>query len=331
MTETIAIVAIPQERSRIHKISTEKRAHMTLLFLGENTPDVDLELIRGHVEHVAKQSFGNLYMEVSERGVLGDDKADVLFLSKKSLWFQNANHLRNQLLQNEVINKLFHSTDQYPEWLPHVTLGYPKSPAKEKVDEDYISFDRLALWVGDYTGEEFKLSSSDNVVESDWTMHSNDDLIDNVLMHYGVKGMKWGRRKSESSGGKESAVSRLKKKLAGPDGPEDVSVTVTPGKRVSTTGGRKQNASDDAITAAKSKQVAKKSSIDALSNQELQALVTRMNLEQQYSQLSEKNKSAGRKTVEKLLGAPTDGVQEEVYNRAKRAGARIAVKMITGI
>lgn len=38
--------------------------------------------------------------------------------------------------------------DQFPTWIPHVTLGYPDSPAAEKDIPEEITFDRLAVWRG---------------------------------------------------------------------------------------------------------------------------------------------------------------------------------------
>jgi hypothetical protein len=106
------------------------------------------------------------------------------------------------------------------------------------------------------------------------------------LFHYGVKGMKWGVRRDRS--GRDS-------------GPEDVTIKTTPGKKVQTRGGRRQEVSEDAVKTAISKQKAKSSTTDALSTKELQELVTRMNLEQQYSRLSEGQQSAGKKFVSNLL------------------------------
>jgi hypothetical protein len=101
--------------------------------------------------------------------------------------------------------------------------------------------------------------------------------IDEVLVHFGVKGMRWGVRKDRP----------------GTTGGEPVTIRVRAGKRVVTTGGHGHAPSEDALRVADSRQKARKSSTDALSTQELQALVTRMNLERQYSQL--KPTPAGQK------------------------------------
>lgn len=93
---------------------------------------------------------------------------------------------------------------------------------------------------------------------------------DDFLAHYGVKGMKWGVRRAE----------RAEKKAQK----------------------RYENSSEDSRAAQDATKKIKKGSVDALSNKELQALVTRMNLEQQLSGLQEKTKtkSVGRKFAEEI-------------------------------
>lgn len=92
------------------------------------------------------------------------------------------------------------------------------------------------------------------------------------LAHWGVRGMKWGHRRSKE----EISADR-----------QQVEVKVKAGKGVvKTSGGKELQPHEDAINAKASKQRARASTTDALSNQELQALVTRMNLEQQYSRLA---------------------------------------------
>lgn len=105
------------------------------------------------------------------------------------------------------------------------------------------------------------------------------NTADDVLMHFGRIGMKWGKHTFSTGGSKA---------------PTDVAVTVRPGRHVKTSGGTGQTSSEDAITVAKSKQTAKKSSLDSLSNKELQAVVTRMNLTQQYHTLKTNDTAIGK-------------------------------------
>jgi len=90
--------------------------------------------------------------------------------------------------------------------------------------------------------------------------------VDDFLEHYGVKGMKWGVRRDRPS---------------------------VPGSKDHETA----SALRTKVTAGGTK---------ALSNQELQTLVNRMNLEQQYSRLNPQTKSAGAQLAESVLraGAP---------------------------
>lgn len=98
--------------------------------------------------------------------------------------------------------------------------------------------------------------------------------LDEVLAHYGVKGMHWGVRRSEAQLAKSS----------------------------------KSTDSEDATTAKAAASKAKSHGTDSLSNKELQSLVNRMNLEQQYSKLNSKSsdhssslKSQGSKFAKDLL------------------------------
>lgn len=113
------------------------------------------------------------------------------------------------------------------------------------------------------------------------------------LLHYGVKGMQWGVVRDRAS-----------KKVDGLRNPQPTPVTTiaTPGKRVKATGGTLQPASEDAIKARAARQLASKSTIDALSTKELQDVVQRMNLEQQYSRLTAKPDNKAQQFVNKLLG-----------------------------
>lgn len=101
-----------------------------------------------------------------------------------------------------------------------------------------------------------------------------------ALAHHGVKGMKWGVRKERKP---------------------TVTVTQKPGRRLKAEGGYNRKASVDAVRAVKAKQIAKKSSIDALSNEELRNLVARMNLEQQYERMSHNERNIGQKVVGQLV------------------------------
>jgi hypothetical protein len=124
------------------------------------------------------------------------------------------------------------------------------------------------------------------------------ESLEEVLAHHGIKGMKWGVRRSRAV-------------LARQNSPHGVS--------------------EDAMKAktAKSK-VHKRSNADALSNQELQHLVTRMNLEKQLKSLqgpSKKQKgakfvtdilvSAGKQSASTLVKSQLDAQIAAALNKKK--------------
>lgn len=242
----LVIVALPSEDDRVRKVSSEKELHLTLLYLGKNEFDSSqLTLIEGYVEHAAS-FLPPFFLDVESRGELGDKKADVLFFNKK--WTKEIEEFRGNLLRNDLISTAHDSTEQFPEWIPHLTMGFPNAPAKK--DEQFwgVSFDRVALWIGDSTGPTFQLKFKDYDVEVSMSQTERDrTTMDGLLKHYGIKGMKWGVRRTNPSGASSTPRSDDKK-------------------------------SADA-TAAKIKTGGTKS----LSNKELQDFLTRMDLERRYN------------------------------------------------
>lgn len=273
----VVIVAIPAEDDLVWQISSEKVPHLTLLFLGEDGSVQNVGKIAEFLEHAANTSLTRFYLDVDRRGTLGDDEADVVFFEGWDL--PELKQFRGHLLQEPNISKAFLAAEQFPVWDPHLTLGYPKTPAKPPQDRydriHSVEFDRVALWIGNYEGPEFQLKRR-NYMEV-----SMSDTVDDLL-HYGVKGMKWGKRKDRS--------------------PTEVTVTTTKKGRVKTAGGANQPAHAEAVVARVAAQKAKKSGLDALSNQELQTLARRLELEQKVSKIGEDRISGqGRAFVKALM------------------------------
>lgn len=94
-----------------------------------------------------------------------------------------------------------------------------------------------------------------------------DADLDDILEHFGIKGMHWGVRRSRAADGR----------VRGPSRPTRPGI------------------SSDAAKAKTSHTTAKTHGLDALSNPDLQHLVSRMNLEQQYTRLT-----SGEKTTSKV-------------------------------
>lgn len=125
------------------------------------------------------------------------------------------------------------------------------------------------------------------------------EFVGDFLEHFGVKGMRWGVRRTRE----ERAMDKAQKKIEA----KKVKIEVTEGNGIKTKGGKRRTASDDAIVAAVGKQIAKKSGTDALSNEELKRVVERMNLESQFAKLSKGQKSKGEEFVDSFMKnlAPT--------------------------
>lgn len=254
----LVVVALPRENDPIRKVSSEKEPHLTLLYLGDyDYTEEQLERVSDYIE-LASASLDPFYLDTSYRGKLGDNNADVVFFTKKEM--TNLVNFRNVLLQNDLIFTAYSTAEQYDEWTPHLTLGYPETPAKNvefDVEDGFIRFDRIALWVGDSDGPTFKLHHKDFDMEVAMSQLSRDPTSANVLTHHGVKGMKWGIRKSDGGGGGGGSAS-----------------AATP------------RASQDAKNVDRLHDKADRGGTHALSNKELQDAITRMNLEQQYHRLT---------------------------------------------
>jgi hypothetical protein len=122
---------------------------------------------------------------------------------------------------------------------------------------------------------------------SDEVAHS--DPVENILAHFGRKGMKWGVITETSTGSSSSVLLR-----------EGVS---SRGQvRIQTTGGSHRPASEDAKVAAINRHTAKASGINSLSNKELKTVIDRMNLTSGFIKATTKPDHPAKAFIKKLLG-----------------------------
>jgi hypothetical protein len=121
------------------------------------------------------------------------------------------------------------------------------------------------VWTGDSEGIEFPLTFDQEVslekTSEGGAMSHTESLIASILerdgdiKHYGIKGMRWGRRRTDAQIESSKVESEVAKKLG---------------------------ASDDAVAKAQALGKIRAGGISTLSNKEIQDLVTRVNLEKQY-------------------------------------------------
>jgi hypothetical protein len=129
----------------------------------------------------------------------------------------------------------------------------------------------------------------------------HSDTIEDFLAHYGVKGMRWGVTTVD----KASRPTLTREKQTRVMNTKDVTVTQRKaGTYVKARGGQRQKATDDAVKAHAARQKAKKSTTDALTNDELRAANERMKLEQSYHQLNAKTKRRGESFISALFMSP---------------------------
>lgn len=277
----LVIVAIPSDDDPVWRYSSEEVPHMTLLYLGEQSDSINTNRMEEFVAHVVRTSMCRFGMQVDSRGKLGDKDADVLFFNKDycPTMLYNA---RSYFLADPEIKQAYDSTEQYPDWVPHLTMGYPESPAKPD-DRDYpgiswVNFDRIGFWTGDYEGPEYKLQS--NFGEVLMSTPSGKKLV-----HYGVKGMHWGVTR-----GNISTVADIAKKAA----PVAKAGLDALNKRYE----------PDPTKSAFTDHVNSKGGLHRVSDADLQKMLNRMNMEQNYSRFMQQEaerRSAGKKSALKFL------------------------------
>jgi 2'-5' RNA ligase len=306
MASNLVIAALPADDDDVWQVSSEKKPHMTILFLGDAMTNPNVTKIADYVKDRSRE-LEPFSLLVDHRGFLGPDEADVLFFTKDIPW--QLYDFRDSLKYNQEISMAYNAIPQHQDWKPHLTLGYPESPANsddwDPMGTQYVTFDKIAVWFGDYEGPEYPLTENpkpkwreDSPAIAEWA-----DKVGDALAHHGIKGMRWGvRRKNIGS-------------------PNEVTVSVDKGK-LKAKGGEGHAPSEEAKAAAATKQKAKKSGVHSLSNKEIQDAVTRMNLESNFSQATSKTKSTipGQKFVLNLLKNTGNAqVQRVVNDQATKA------------
>ena len=195
---TAVIVALPRELDPIRLVGPEEK-HATLLYFGETStlPEGAKDAMLRTVESIAAMS-SCFSARIKNFQRLGSDVPPALVAMLDD---DNLEKVRDALLVDTQLEKFLENATQYENYTPHVTLGYP-----DYFDEDglrklaktlnYMQFNRLALWWG---GEQFEFElgdKDDSQAEVAVRYSDNVKSVEDFLAHHGVKGMKWGVRKS---------------------------------------------------------------------------------------------------------------------------------------
>jgi hypothetical protein len=144
-------------------------------------------------------------------------------------------------------------------------------------------------------------------------------LIEDVLTHVGVKGMKWGVRRKATVGPQEVIIRDSR----------------VPGShRLVTKGGGGHPAVPAAVRAQKIGRIGKKSGLKALTDEQLQEYVRRIQLEQNVQRLQYTQLNPGQKFVKTLLGqsqktALNAGSEEASRAVKKKMAAKWAARAVT--
>ena len=115
------VTLLPAADDPTQAASSEDMAHLTFIWMGDLMDiEGDTLAMAEEVRRYAAQVDGPVVVPVKERGTLGSDDADVLFLEPT----ESLLALRDGLLASEPIKAAYEAAEQFPEWIPHVTVNY---------------------------------------------------------------------------------------------------------------------------------------------------------------------------------------------------------------
>lgn len=164
------------------------------------------------------------------------------------------------------------------------------------------------------------------------TSETGAAAVEEALKHFGVKGMRWGVRKDKNTPSvlerhrsKHEAKVREKRPEITPRVQDTIGQSKRQKTRLAAKGGEDAPAAEDAIRVKGTHQKYKKSGVNALSNDEIRDIVTRLNLETQLKEAEKKRpKSLGEALTNQILSDPVGSYEtgSKAYRVGKTAFAR---------
>ena len=170
---SVVIVALPREGDPINSIASGEHPHITLAYLGDTATSQYTEFI----EAVADSITTPITDKVSGRAELGKDSADVLLMDATG-----SKALRDALLAVPEIGEQVDAQDQFPTWIPHITIGYPDSPRLSDDKPESVTYDRFGLWRGGNVTEFPFNIQEESMVASGEGVTSAEDLPDGLII-----------------------------------------------------------------------------------------------------------------------------------------------------
>lgn len=171
--ETFIVALLPEADDLVNAASSETIPHVTVLYLPKGAEDA----ARAAIE--ALPSLESPVVEVKNVGELGDEGATVAFLDRDAL-----TDIRDALLTPEVEEALS-QVEQFPDWTPHLTLGYPETPPPDAEIPPTITLDRLAL-VDETVIDEYPLEGEADMDPETDEEYEQPPLFDEQVPFHGV-------------------------------------------------------------------------------------------------------------------------------------------------
>lgn len=163
------IVALPSADDPIMGVSSEQPPHITLLYLSADYLEQATQILAGEAPKHEPVTITAGSVEP-----LGDGGAEVLHVDPGML-----HEVRQALLDYEPIQQAFDALadEQFPEWTPHITLGYPETPPLSTDVPDTITIDRLAI-LHDGLHSEYPLGEAMDETEAEEPTEVVEDEVD---------------------------------------------------------------------------------------------------------------------------------------------------------